>query len=75
MMHSIQNDCDEDGAEIVSAIVYHDPLLSPKMDQPCSVYTADVTFGITDPSCGFSKWFFLSRLLAGNQTMLRIHLY
>ena len=61
---AIQNDIDNQGVEVVSAIVYHDEVLAPTMEYPCSVYTADVTFGITDSACGFAKWFFFSRLLA-----------
>lgn len=66
--YDLQNDMDENGDEVVSAIVFHDKVLAPTMTSPCSVYTADVTFGLTDASCGFSKWFFLSRLLAGKYT-------
>jgi hypothetical protein len=64
MKYAIQNDIDNQGVEVVSAIVYHDEVLAPSMEYPCSVYTADVTFGITDSACGFAKWFFFSRLLA-----------
>ena len=63
--HSILNDTDVNGNEVVSAVVFHDEELAPTMLHPCSVYTADVTFGLTDASCGFAKWFFLSRLLPG----------
>ena len=63
--HSILNDTDVNGNEVVSSIVFHDEQLAPTMLHPCSVYTADVTFGLTDASCGFAKWFFLSRLLQG----------
>lgn len=63
--HSILNDTDVNGDEVVSAVVFHDEELAPTMLHPCSVYTADVTFGLTDASCGFAKWFFLSRLLPG----------
>lgn len=65
MRHRILNEIDNNGVEVVSAIVFHDEVLAPKTNNQCTVYTADVTFGITDASCGFAKWFFLSRLLAG----------
>ena len=60
--HSILNDTDVNGNEVVSSIVFHDEQLAPTMLHPCSVYTADVTFGLTDASCGFAKWFFLSKV-------------
>jgi hypothetical protein len=62
--YAIQNDIDNQSVEVVSVIVYHDEVLATTMDYPCSVYTADVTFGITDSACGFAKWFFFRRLLA-----------
>ena len=63
--HAILNDTDVNGNEVVSSVVFHDEVLAPTMLYPSSVYTADVTFGLTDASCGFAKWFFLSRLLPG----------
>lgn len=67
MKYRVQNDTDVNGCDVISAIVFHDEVLAPTMAFPCSVYTADVTFGLTDSSCGFAKWFFLSRLLAGKK--------
>lgn len=61
--HSILNDTDVNGNEVVSSVVFHDEQLAPTMLHPCSVYTTDVTFGLTGASCGFAKWSFLSRLL------------
>jgi hypothetical protein len=53
--YAIRSDIDNQGVEFVSAIVYHDDVLAPTMEYPCSVYTADVTCGITDSACGFCK--------------------
>ena len=38
--------------KVVSSVVFHDEQLAPMMLHPCSVSTADVTFGLTDASCG-----------------------
>jgi hypothetical protein len=57
---SIQNDVDGQAIEVVSAIVYLDEVLASVINYPCSEYTADVTFGITDSAYDFAKWFFLS---------------
>lgn len=46
----------------VSAVDLHDKILAPNLVTPSMVYMADVTFGLTDISCGFSKWFFFTRV-------------
>jgi hypothetical protein len=56
--YKTQREINSDGLEVVSAVVFHDEILAPTTPSPCSVYTADVTFGLT------AKWFFLIRLLA-----------
>ena len=55
IIHKILNDTDDNGEDVVSAIVFYDEELAPTMANPCSVYKADVTFGLTDASCGFAK--------------------
>ena len=55
----------EDNNACITAISYHDPVLTPIPHEACAVYTSDVTFGITDPLSGISKWSFFSRLIAG----------
>ena len=46
IQYSILYSRDEQGGQIVEAISFHDPTLAD-MSYECSVYTADVTFGIT----------------------------
>ena len=64
--HSTLNKTDVNRNEVVSSVVFYDEELAPTILHPCSVYTADVTFCLTNASCGFAKWFFLSNLLPGN---------
>jgi hypothetical protein len=48
--YKTQREINSDGLEVVSAVVFHDEILAPTTPSPCSVYTADVTFGLTDSS-------------------------
>jgi lauroyl/myristoyl acyltransferase len=51
------------GNPTVSAVAFYDKVLAPYSETNSLVFMADVTHGLTEISCGFSKWFFFSIVL------------
>lgn len=75
IQYSIVYDVVDNGISTVSAIAFHDKTLAPHNMSPSSVWTADVTFGLTEEASGIYKWFFLSRLTASKFSFKYIYLH
>lgn len=71
MPHRVLYDDDRD---LIKAISYHDPKWFPenatKNQLQFNVAVSDVTFGITSPKTGISKWSFITLLTPGHEAFV-----
>lgn len=61
---------DVDDIQAICAISFADMRLQPPAGTVFAVLTSDVTFGITPPGCGFSKWSFWTLIAHDHQAFL-----
>ena len=65
---------DDDDNQIVKAVSFHDPKWLPekatKNQLQFNVAASDVTFGITMPKSGISKWSFITMLTPGHEAFV-----
>jgi hypothetical protein len=64
----------DDEHDVIKAVSFHDPKWLPTnatMNQlQFNVAVSDVTFGITSPKCGISKWSFITILTPGHDAFV-----
>jgi hypothetical protein len=56
IQYSILHDVDGNGVSTVNAVAFHDKSLAPRNLTPSTIWTADVTFGLTEDGSGISRW-------------------
>lgn len=63
-----------DEREVIKAISFHDPKWFPKKatknQLQFNVAVSDVTFGVTTPKSGISKWSFITLLTPGHEAFV-----
>lgn len=71
MPHRILYDNERD---VIKAISFHDPRWFPEKatfnQLQFNVAVSDVTFGLTSPKCGVSKWSFITMLTPGHEAIV-----
>ena len=64
----------DDENDVIKAISFHDPKWLPEKSNKnqfqFNVGVSDVTFGITTPKCGISKWSFMTLLTPGHEAFV-----